>query len=119
MLLSVLEQRGCQRLTPAGSMAQPIVQQQLSVTDSWRRAACGGDKTRHVTDCVTAPLSRNVGTVVVAAGAAQAVLLRVVAEGPETHAQHFRGLHLHAAGARQRERQIVPVELLAAGFEVE
>ena len=50
---------------------------------------------------------------------AKLVFLGVVAERAEAHSEHLGGLHLHAAGALEGERQVVTIERLAAGFQVE
>ena len=49
----------------------------------------------------------------------QVVLLRVVAERPEAHAEEFGGSHLHSTGALQRQRQVVPVKRLASRLQIE
>src|SRR4030095_9304860 len=45
--------------------------------------------------------------------------LRVVPEGSEAHTEHLGRLHLNAARALERQRDVMAVEILAARFEVE
>ena len=46
-------------------------------------------------------------------------LLGVVPERTERHSQHFRGFRLNSPRPFKRERDVMPVELLAQRLEVE
>src|SRR6185436_132087 len=50
---------------------------------------------------------------------AQVVLLHVIAEGSEAHAEEFRGLHLDTSGALQRLRDVIALDLLHVCLEIE
>src|ERR1700730_15585862 len=50
---------------------------------------------------------------------AEIVLLHIIANGPESHPQQFRGLDLDAAGALEGLRDVGALDLLDVGFEVE
>ena len=50
---------------------------------------------------------------------AQVVLLHVIAERPEAHAEQLGRLHLHAAGPLQGLRDVVALDLLDVRLEIE
>src|SRR5262249_1887669 len=57
--------------------------------------------------------------VIAGRSSAEVVLLDIVAERPEAHAEQLRGLPLHAAGTLQRFRDVSALDLFDVGFEIE
>ncbi len=52
-------------------------------------------------------------------GSSKVELLRVVPKRSKAHPKHFGGFHLDAAGALERQRNVMAIQILAARLEVE
>src|SRR6266545_1615716 len=52
-------------------------------------------------------------------GSSEVELLRVVPERSKAHPEHFGGFHLDAAGALERQGDVMAIQVLAARLEVE